>query len=182
MATNNDLYDLLNNIRGNMATKSDVAHLQQEVTMLRDENQSQKDHIRCLRADIANMRSEVDELRAATREEMWEGIEQVKEEVVRWGVSTQQELWDGGREVKKSLADIERGVEGLLFAEIQRLQDKQEEKVNIDQLRAYMDKMEAKLKSLRSERTSRVRDQNSDPRKNSGVSCKGGSMWFANGL
>lgn len=183
MATNNDVMDMLKSIRDNMATKSDMFRLQKEVSELRDENESQKYQIRLLSADITNLRAEVNDFRASAHEEIGEGLEQIKDDVVRWGVVTQEELWEQetraqktlakfeerDEKVNKTLSHIELGINRLLTQEIQRTREGIDEEGRVFLLSKRFDKVQADLKSLSQEWRRGPTDQQDGYRRDSGV-------------
>lgn len=198
MAVNNDIIALLNTIRGEMATKSDIARLHREVATLRAENEVQRSQLRslrCLNTDIASLRTEVEDLRrnilnemwaevedlkTKFLDEMWDGIEETKEEVVRCCVSTQQEIWAEAREIKNKVRDMEDGFARLAMKDAVR--DEEAEEVNEDLLRVVsrIERVEEKLNAMA--------DACEAPRKDSGVSVaseekqkKTKPLWFANG-
>lgn len=181
MASNNEVLDLLNTIRGEMATKSDIAQLQWGNAALRAENHAQTNRTRSLRNDVANLRGEVESLRTRILDQLWEGIGETKEEVWRCGQCTRQEVWDEAREIKGKIADVEDGIEKLVIRDQER--DEEAMEANEDFLRVMkrVDRVEGRMK--------RLSYGSEVPRKDSGVSLaakekqqhKKPDCWYADG-
>lgn len=184
MTSNNEVLDLLNTIRGEMATKYDIAQLQWGIAALRAENHAQKNRTRSLRNDVANLRGEVESLRTRILDQLWEGIGETKEEVWRCGQCTRQEVWDEAREIKSKIADVEDGIEKLVIRDQERDEEAMEANQEFLRVIRRVDRVETRMKRLSWE--------NEVPKRDSGVSFmekekqqqqqhKKSDFWYADG-
>lgn len=124
-ATKSDLLDLFESIRSQMASKTDIARLQWEVTLLRAENEAQRNQLRCMRTDVVNLRAEVEDMRTKVLEEVCDGFGDIKEEVLGCCMSTHQEIWSEGKQLQKKVEEVQEAVAKLANRgeEIARLAD-----------------------------------------------------------
>lgn len=146
--SNDDIVEMLHAIRSFMATKSDLQRLQDEVALLRSENMAQSKVIRCMRTEALELRMQVDEMRVQTREDVLEGIEQVKEDVARWGISTQDEIWEGNRKIGRDLQEIDAGVGRLEVDSDQTLEDAVEMSSDLQKVLRRIDGLEKRMENL----------------------------------
>lgn len=186
--TNNDLLNLLNTIRGEMATKTDIARLHWENATLRAENEAQTSQLRCLRTDVVNLRAEVEDLRTKILFELWDGFGDTREDVLKCSQQTSRRVSDEANEIKSKMEDVEDGVRKLTMKDERR--DEEAQEVNDDFLRVInrMERVEGKVDMLADEF-----EESEASRKDSGISFaeeenqdqkqkkKTAGLWFANG-